>query len=144
MPTYRHGRHEHGQNFLTDQSTISTITQLVAATEGPIIEIGPGDGALTIPLAQLGRPVTAVEIDARHARRLGERLPSHVDVVADDFLAYRLPTSLRIPMCSSATYRSTRPQPCFGACCTRPHGQMQSCSCNGKSPGAELALAVQR
>ena len=39
MPTYRHGRHEHGQNFLTDQSTISTITQLVAATEGPIIEI---------------------------------------------------------------------------------------------------------
>ena len=93
MPTYRHGRHEHGQNFLTDQSTISTITQLVAATEGPIIEIGPGDGALTIPLAQLGRPVTAVEIDARLARRLGERLPSHVDVVADDFLAYRLPTS---------------------------------------------------
>jgi len=50
----------------------------------------------------------------------------------------------RLSMCSSATCRFTRPQPCFGACCTRPHGQMQSCSCNGKSPGAELALAVQR
>ena len=77
MPTYRHGRHEYGQNFLTDQSIIATITRLVVATEGPIVEIGPGDGALTIPLARLGRPVTAIEIDARLARCLSERLPSH-------------------------------------------------------------------
>lgn len=68
-PTYRHGRHEHDQNFLTDGSAIATITRLVAVTEGPIIEIGPGDEALTIPLAWLGRPVTAVEIDIRLARR---------------------------------------------------------------------------
>lgn len=93
MPTYRHGRHEHGQNFLTDPSTIATITGLVAATEGPIIEIGPGEGALTTRLAQLGRPLTAVEIDTRLARRLSEKLPSHVEVIADDFLTYRLPTS---------------------------------------------------
>ena len=92
MSTYRHGRHEYGQNFLTDQSIIAAITRLAVATEGPIIEIGPGDGALTTPLARLGRPVTAIEIDARLARRLSERLPSHVDVVSDDFLIYRLPT----------------------------------------------------
>lgn len=96
MPTYRGGRHEHGQNFLTDPSTIATILQLVAATNGPIIEIGPGDGALTTPLAKLGRPVTAVEIDTRLARRLAQRLPSHVEVVADDFLTYRLPTSAHV------------------------------------------------
>ena len=93
MPTHRHGRHEHDQNFLTDHSTISTITQLVATTKGRIIEIGPGDGALTAPLARLGRSVTAVEIDARLARRLIDRLPSRVDVITDDFLTYRLPTS---------------------------------------------------
>lgn len=93
MPTYRHGRHEHGQNFLTDPSTIATITGLVAATEGQIIEIGPGEGALTNPLAQLGRPLTAVEIDTRLARRLSEKLPSRVEAVADDFLTYRLPIS---------------------------------------------------
>jgi len=58
VPTYRHGRHEYGQNFLTDQSIIATITRLVVATEGPIIEIGPGDGALTIPLAPPRRPPT--------------------------------------------------------------------------------------
>lgn len=93
MPTHRHGRHEHGQNFLTDTSTIATITRLAAATTGPIIEIGPGDGALTTPLSRLGRPFTVVEIDARLARRLRERLPADVDVVVGDFLRYRLPTT---------------------------------------------------
>lgn len=91
MPTYRHGRHEHGQNFLTDLSTIATMTRLVAATPGPIVEIGSGDGALTIPLAKLGRPLTAVEIDTRLATILMQRLPANVHVVAQDFLTYRLP-----------------------------------------------------
>ncbi|MGO2311377.1 ISL3 family transposase [Brachybacterium tyrofermentans] len=98
MPTYRGGRHEHGQNFLTDPSTIATITRLVAATEGPIIEIGPGDGALTTPLAQLGRPVTAVEIDTRLAQRLTQRLPSHVEVVAmDGFSSFKTATAEELP-----------------------------------------------
>lgn len=96
MPTYRDGRHEHGQNFLTDPSTIATLTQLVAATEGPIVEIGPGEGALTAPLAELGRPVTAVEIDFRLARSLTDRRLPNVEVIADDFLAYRLPASARV------------------------------------------------
>lgn len=91
MPTYRHGRHEHGQNFLTNTSTIATITQLVAATAGPVIEIGPGDGAVTTSLVRLGRPITAVEIDIRLAHRLRERLGDRVEVVTGDFLTYRLP-----------------------------------------------------
>lgn len=93
VPTYRNGRHEHGQNFLTDQSTIATITRLVAATQGPIIEIGPGEGALTIPMARLGRPLTAVEIDPRLVKTLVQDLPTNVHVVAQDFLTYRLPTT---------------------------------------------------
>ncbi len=72
------------------------MTRLVADTEGPIIEIGPGDGVLTSPLAQLGRPVTAVEIDTRLALRLAQRLPSHVEVIADDFLTYQLPPSAHV------------------------------------------------
>ena len=93
MPTYQRGRHEHGQNFLTDKSTIATITRLAAATAGPIIEIGPGEGALTRPLVQLGRPLTAVEIDPNLAASLSRRLPADVDVVTADFLTYRLPSS---------------------------------------------------
>lgn len=93
MPTYRHGRHEHGQNFLTDRAVIARIVELVSRTSGPIIEIGPGDGALTVPLASLERPLTAVEIDPRLASRLRTKLPHRVEVVAGDFLRHRLPAS---------------------------------------------------
>ena len=68
------GRHELGQNFLADRALIAAVRRLVAdETAGPIIELGAGDGALTGPLAGLGRPVTALEIDPRRVRRLRER-----------------------------------------------------------------------
>ena len=54
MSAYGHGRHEHGQNFLTDHKFINSIIDLVKQTSGPIIEIGPGSGALTHPMAHLG------------------------------------------------------------------------------------------
>ncbi|PMB97709.1 rRNA adenine N-6-methyltransferase family protein [Brevibacterium luteolum] len=55
MPTYRGGRHEHGQNYLIDSHTITTLIGAVAESRGPIIEIGPGRGAQTHRLASLGR-----------------------------------------------------------------------------------------
>lgn len=92
MPTYRAGRHELGQNFLTDRKTIDTIVGLVSATRGPIIEIGSGAGALTVPLQSLGRPITAVEIDRRHAEALRSRIdPGKTTVVHRDFLRFELP-----------------------------------------------------
>lgn len=69
------GRHELGQNFLTHRPTIRGIVDLVAATEGPILEIGAGDGALTIPLAGLGRDLVAIDIDEHRVRTLRRRLP---------------------------------------------------------------------
>ncbi|WP_127476643.1 23S ribosomal RNA methyltransferase Erm [Microbacterium sulfonylureivorans] len=70
------GRHELGQNFLTHRPTIHGIVDLVAATRGPILEIGAGDGALTVPLARLGRDLAAIDIDERRVRTLRRRLPS--------------------------------------------------------------------
>ena len=91
MPAYRHGRHEHGQNFLDDRRIVSSIISLVAATNGPIIEIGPGGGALTLPLARLGRPVTAVEIDPALADNLRTKVdPAIATIVTGDFLRHRL------------------------------------------------------
>ena len=69
------GRHELGQNFLIHRPTIRRIVDLVAATGGPILEIGAGDGALTAPLAALGRELTAIEIDEHRVRTLRQRLP---------------------------------------------------------------------
>ncbi|MGC0423166.1 23S rRNA (adenine-N6)-dimethyltransferase [Embleya sp. AB8] len=70
---------------------IGLFTDLVARTSGPIVEIGPGDGAITLPLSRTGRPLTAVELDPRQARRLARRVPGHVDVVTADVLRYRFP-----------------------------------------------------
>ena len=94
MPTYQQGRHEHGQNFLIDQTVVRSILDLVATTSGEIIEVGPGDGAITRPLQQLQRPLTAIEIDSTLAVRLSNRVEASVEVIHADFLRYRCPTRL--------------------------------------------------
>jgi 23S rRNA (adenine-N6)-dimethyltransferase len=83
------GRHELGQNFLTHRATIHGIVDLVAATSGPILEIGAGDGALTAPLARLGRDLIAIDIDEHRVRALRRRLP-HVRVEHADALRHPL------------------------------------------------------
>ncbi len=87
------GRHENGQNFLVDRRVIARVVDAVAPLPGPIIEIGPGDGALTLPLARSGRVITAVEIDSVRARRLRERSPASVSIVVDDVLRFRFPAA---------------------------------------------------
>ncbi|WP_217135191.1 23S ribosomal RNA methyltransferase Erm [Leucobacter chinensis] len=82
------GRHELGQNFLTHTPTIKHLTTLVAATEGSIIEIGAGGGALTRSLATLNRPLTAIELDEHRAKALSASLPG-ITVVRADALATR-------------------------------------------------------
>ncbi|HET8779390.1 MAG TPA: 23S ribosomal RNA methyltransferase Erm [Agromyces sp.] len=94
------GRHELGQNFLVDRRVVARIVASVAATQGPIIELGAGSGALTRELAGLGRPLTALEIDPRRAdalrrefhRGFGRGRDRGVTVVQADALAWRYPT----------------------------------------------------
>ncbi|WP_020496500.1 23S ribosomal RNA methyltransferase Erm [Sciscionella marina] len=94
MPaTHYGGPHELGQNFLVDRKIIARITELVARTEEPVIEIGPGDGSITLALGATGRPVTAVELDPQRARRLRNRAPQHISVVNADILGYRFPAA---------------------------------------------------
>jgi 16S rRNA (adenine1518-N6/adenine1519-N6)-dimethyltransferase len=50
---------------------------LVADAGGPVLEIGPGLGALTVPLARLGRPLVAVEVDLRLAEHVERLLTGH-------------------------------------------------------------------
>ncbi|MFE0026695.1 23S ribosomal RNA methyltransferase Erm [Amycolatopsis sp. NPDC059021] len=94
MPSpYPGGAHELGQNFLVDRAVITEIGRLVARTTGPVIEIGPGAGAVTLSIGRAGREITAVEIDPRLARRLRHRAPGNVEVVNEDVLRYRFPRS---------------------------------------------------
>lgn len=116
MSQHLHGRHENGQNFLTDRTVVGAVVNLVAATAGPIVEIGPGTGALTLPLQRLQRPLTVVEIDPRLARALSRRLPT-AHVVTGDFLRYRLPATPHVLVgnlpfsCTTAMLRHILPAP---------------------------------
>lgn len=74
-----------GQNFLCDEEIISSIISLSEIkNSSKILEIGPGIGALTRPLADLGADVTCVEIDKRLAQYISEDLPS-VNVLTSDY-----------------------------------------------------------
>ncbi len=79
-------RKRFGQNFLVDQGVIDRI--ITAIAPGPdqrIVEIGPGQEALTGPLAASGADLAVVEIDRDLAATLRRRRP-RLEVVEADAL----------------------------------------------------------
>lgn len=57
-------RKRFGQNFLTDQGVITAIARAIAPSESDnVVEIGPGQGALTDALFDSGCAINAIEID---------------------------------------------------------------------------------
>ena len=57
-------RKRFGQNFLTDQGVITAIARAIAPCEDDnVVEIGPGQGALTDALFDSGCAINAIEID---------------------------------------------------------------------------------
>jgi len=91
----RGGRHELGQNHLHDPRAVARIVDLARASTGPILEIGPGSGALTGPLLELGRPLTVVEIDEHRVADLRQRWPD-LDVRHADATRLPVPPPTRV------------------------------------------------
>ncbi|PJJ63533.1 23S ribosomal RNA methyltransferase Erm [Compostimonas suwonensis] len=108
MPHTNRGRHEHGQNFLVDHRIIRRITSLVDDVPGPIVELGAGDGALTLPLVDSGRSVVAVEIDVSRAQRLESRLRQRV--VGQPSRARQSSSAVRVVVHDMLDYRFTDPE----------------------------------
>lgn len=79
-------RKRFGQHFLEPAWVAKLLASLSPAPGDVFLEIGPGRGALTVPLASCVGRVIAVEIDRDLAGILREQLPSTVSVVAADFL----------------------------------------------------------
>lgn len=81
-----------GQNFLQDPNTVRKIVAALEAPEGaPVVEIGPGTGAMTGELLARFPALTAIEVDERAVAYLREQYPSldvrHADVLAVDWAA---------------------------------------------------------
>lgn len=75
-----------GQNFLTDPNTArKIIASLTAPDTAPVIEIGPGTGALTEILTERYRRFIAIEVDERAVALLRASHPD-VEVFHQDIL----------------------------------------------------------
>lgn len=77
MPPHR-PRKRFGQHFLVDPRYVERIVAAVDPRPGqPVVEIGPGNGALTGPLIERAGHVSAIEIDRDLAAALRARFPPH-------------------------------------------------------------------
>ena len=92
-----------GQHFLEPAWVEKLLRAVRPSAADTFLEIGPGRGALTLPLAARAGRIIAVEIDRDLAAALPSRVPPHVRVVAADFLDVALdgiiagePTPLRV------------------------------------------------
>lgn len=89
MPSSSHRpRKRFGQHFLHDPGVVRRIVEAIApAADDFIVEIGPGQGVLTLPLAGRIRQLAVIEIDRDLAAALpGDRIQVHVgDALEFDF-----------------------------------------------------------
>jgi 16S rRNA (adenine1518-N6/adenine1519-N6)-dimethyltransferase len=78
-------RKRFGQHFLTDQGIIGAIVDAIAPAPGDaMIEIGPGQAALTQPLVERLGHLTVIELDRDLARKLRDH--PQLTVVESDVL----------------------------------------------------------
>lgn len=105
----RAGAHELGQNFLRDPGVIRTVVDLASVGGGRLVEWAAGNGALTVSLAQLDRPLEAVEIDSRRVQILRQRVVGpHVCITEGDILRHAPPAG-KWTLVSNVPFNITTP-----------------------------------
>ncbi|HEY3520674.1 MAG TPA: 16S rRNA (adenine(1518)-N(6)/adenine(1519)-N(6))-dimethyltransferase RsmA [Rhodanobacteraceae bacterium] len=94
----------YGQHFLHERGIIERIVLAIDPKPGErIVEIGPGEGALTLPLLDTAGALTAIELDAELIEPLrekskphGELTLLHADVLETDLTALAAGGKLRL------------------------------------------------
>jgi 16S rRNA (adenine1518-N6/adenine1519-N6)-dimethyltransferase len=92
-----HAKKRYGQHFLHDRGVIARIVAAIDPQPGDrLVEVGPGLGAMTVPLLERARRLDVIEIDRdvipellRRTAGLGELVVHHLDVLEADFTALR-------------------------------------------------------
>jgi len=91
--TSHRARKRFGQNFLRDQHIIDRIIDSFSATEKDhLLEIGPGQGALTKQLAATGAKLDCIELDRDLADHLSKQFADaeNVSIYQQDILKFQL------------------------------------------------------
>jgi 16S rRNA (adenine1518-N6/adenine1519-N6)-dimethyltransferase len=93
-------RKRFGQNFLTDERIIEKITRAIAPKQDEyFLEIGPGKGAMTVPLLEKLDRLHVIEIDNDLIKILNSLEDQNLVIHQGDVLKFdimKLPTPLRI------------------------------------------------
>ena len=78
-----------GQNFLNDQTVIKEILNYLKPLENDkILEIGPGMGAITIPLLNKLNHISVIEIDPDMINYLQKKIPGEkINIINHDVLS---------------------------------------------------------
>jgi 16S rRNA (adenine1518-N6/adenine1519-N6)-dimethyltransferase len=103
-----------GQHFLRDAGTARAIVNLLAPTASDlVVEIGPGEGALTDELARRCGRLIALEVDRALLDRLRRRLPSVEVLEADartwDYGMLARPPGGRVLVVGNLPYSVSKP-----------------------------------
>ena len=117
-----------GQNFLRDQQAIGRIVAALGdCTDRTVVEIGPGQGAITRELARKAGKLIAVEVDPELAARLSVAFSSHatdsssrtaagsnvsietIDVLSFDFAAVSAAAGQKLIVVGNLPYYITSP-----------------------------------
>jgi 16S rRNA (adenine1518-N6/adenine1519-N6)-dimethyltransferase len=93
-PAPPRARKRFGQHFLEPAWVAKLVNALDPRPDDTFLEIGPGRGALTVPLAARVKQLLAVEIDRDLAATLPEKVPD-IRLVQADFLDINLTDLLR-------------------------------------------------
>jgi len=105
IPQHAHvARKRFGQHFLHDAGILRRIVEAIAPRpEDRLVEIGPGEGALTLPLLRACGHLTAIELDrdliaslAARAREVGDLNIISADVLTVDFSELASDSKLRV------------------------------------------------
>ena len=97
-------RKRFGQHFLHDPGILRRIVEAIAPRpDQRIVEIGPGEGAMTLPLLRAAKTLTAIELDRdlieplrEKSREIGELSIINADVLTVDFTALAQGTTIRL------------------------------------------------
>lgn len=79
-------RKRFGQHFLASKWADKIVKSIDPQPGDVFLEIGPGQGALTFPLARTGAPILAVEVDRDLLAELAPRVPPNVTLISGDIL----------------------------------------------------------
>ena len=106
-------RKRFGQHFLTDGAMIESIIDAIAPEPGDaMVEIGPGLGAMTLPLLARLQPLTVIELDRDLAARLRKRGDLEViesDVLKVDFAAIAASKGKKLRVVGNLPYNISTP-----------------------------------